>query len=80
MSFLQALVEGSLAQPPVPDVSSPRHSHLQSLVHQISRERDDCQARLKQLQVCHCAVLFLSYFEVRTAWGKGGEGGFGGAI
>ena len=55
---LQALVEGSLAQPQVSDVTSPRHSHLQRLVHQISRERDECQARLDQLQVCYNALLF----------------------
>ena len=53
MPFLQALVEGSLARPQVPDVSSPGHSHLQRLVHQISQERDDCQARLNQLQACY---------------------------
>ena len=55
MPRLQALVEGTLAQPQMPDVSSPRHSHLQRLVHQISQERDDCQARLSQLQACYCA-------------------------
>lgn len=49
-ALLQALLEGSLAQPQLPDASSPRHGHLQRLVQQLTQERDDCQARLNQLQ------------------------------
>lgn len=62
MPCVQALVEGTLAQPQLPDVSSPRHSHLQRLVHQISQESDDCQARLSQLQACYCHFLAVLSF------------------
>ena len=75
MSFLQALVAGSLAQPQVPgDVTSPRHSHLQRLVHQISRERDECQSRLNQLQVRHYALLFLVVLSCSEHASPGFEG------
>ena len=48
---LQALVAGSGAPVGVPP-PGPSHTHLRHLLSQLTQERDDCQARLSQLQVC----------------------------
>lgn len=49
---MQALVVGSMAPVQVSHQdSSPGHAHLRHLLTQLTQERDDCQARLDQLQV-----------------------------
>ena len=61
---MQALVAGSMAPAQVSDAhTSPKCTHQRRLVHQLTCERDNCQARLDQFKVpisCHVTTVSAS--------------------